>query len=206
MLVKSLLEPKLVASDGSSRNTSLSYITKNVIFWLAEHTPVSDFTESKFAARFVQVVSELRAAVANNYLPCYMLPARNLCNEKLTESERSILMRELTNIVAEGFNIVHKIPNIQDEICSVDENGLDEKAKRRYTQEYLLHGIYTLPTDTLAEMIDKVLSAETQEECFNILTIKVFPYLRQHDSTGPFGQFKEYSDEELIQLLVSEIL
>lgn len=55
-----------------------SFMMKNIVFWLAEKNPQSQFRPKPLMFWIRKALEELKAAAIQGHLPYYMIPERNL--------------------------------------------------------------------------------------------------------------------------------
>jgi len=85
-----------------------SYMVKNLVFWSLEMTPTGDFTPETLVDRILSAFCYLKQCLENKFLPCYMIPERNLLHGRIDERECIILLREVENIINEGYEFLLK--------------------------------------------------------------------------------------------------
>ncbi|XP_045197651.1 uncharacterized protein LOC123552232 [Mercenaria mercenaria] len=208
MLAKGVLEPALKTRTSEKGDNvhvpGLTYIMKNIMFWISEDGPVEMFTKEQFFERLLETLVKLKKYLEEENLPNYMIPSRNLCMEKLTPEQRVILLSEIEDILKEGLEFLKRIPQLADEINNSNEEELNMKAMKRFTEEQFLLSTFTLPPEQLAEVILQFHDAHTREESGLIYVEKVLPYFRQNNTSGFFEQFSHMSDEEIFRKILMQ--
>ena len=79
-----------------------SYIVKNLVFWMLEMTPITAFTPNKLMDIIMAALRLLRRYLKLLFLPCYMIPERNLFHGRMTQCDCKRLLRDVENIIEEG--------------------------------------------------------------------------------------------------------
>jgi len=79
-----------------------SYMVKNIVFWVLEMTPITEFTPNKLMDIIMAALRLLRRYLKLLFLPCYMIPERNLFHGRMTPCDCKRLMRDVENIIEEG--------------------------------------------------------------------------------------------------------
>lgn len=106
---------KLIKSDYlSDRGYQVtSYMMKNVVFWLAEKYPQSMFRADTTFPWLIKALRFLKRALKHNQLSYYMIPDRNLLQEKnLSAKERSSLVGEINMLLKSGQKLLFKVNKI----------------------------------------------------------------------------------------------
>jgi len=85
-----------------------SYMVKNLVFWVLELTPMRDLTPETLVDRVLTAFWHLKQFLENKFLPCYMIPERNLFDGRMNESECVSLFREVDKIIDEGYGFLLK--------------------------------------------------------------------------------------------------
>jgi len=80
-----------------------SYMVKNLVFWVLEMKPVGDFTPETLIDMIMSAFYHLKQCLENNFLPCYMIPERNLFDGRMNQMECILLLMEVENIISEGY-------------------------------------------------------------------------------------------------------
>lgn len=76
-----------------------SFMIKNVVFWLAEQYPQSQFRPDSLCFWVKTALEELKAAARKGFMSYYMIPERNIFAEKIQPEENRHLERELDIII-----------------------------------------------------------------------------------------------------------
>ncbi|XP_052787414.1 uncharacterized protein LOC128222447 [Mya arenaria] len=79
-----------------------SFVTKNLIFWMAEMIPSHHFKPEKLTYLGIIALTYLQRFVKERFMPYYMIPERNLLEGKLTEDNREQCMRILSELIDQG--------------------------------------------------------------------------------------------------------
>jgi len=85
-----------------------SNMVKNLVFWSLKMTPMNHFTPETIVDRILSSFYYLQQCLEYKYLPCYMIPERNLLQGRMDERECIILLREVQNIINEGYGFLLK--------------------------------------------------------------------------------------------------
>ena len=85
-----------------------SYMVKNLVFWVLELTPESEFTPHNLVEIIMSALRILKRFLTNNVLPCYMIPERNLLVERMNEGERKALLGVVECFIAEDYEFILK--------------------------------------------------------------------------------------------------
>jgi len=80
-----------------------SYMVKNLVFWVLELTPIGEYTPELLADRILSAFCHLKQCLEKCFLPCYMIPERNLFDGRMDQMECSLLLREVECIINEGY-------------------------------------------------------------------------------------------------------
>jgi hypothetical protein len=88
-----------------------SYIMKTVMLWLAEEIDQTAFCEDNLMSRMMDALAFLKTGVENKNLPSYMIPKKNLLENKITREEQQLLLRKLTFLQVNAFKMVNKFFN-----------------------------------------------------------------------------------------------
>ncbi|XP_060577640.1 uncharacterized protein LOC132734803 [Ruditapes philippinarum] len=108
MVVKDILTP---AVDCVS-----SYMVKNVVFLVMEHTPTFVFTPSNLAKCVLHALCFLLHCLHNNNLPNYMIPNRNLLIGRVQGNQITELRHLARELLNEGETIVLKCEKLRNAI------------------------------------------------------------------------------------------
>lgn len=101
-----------------------SYMLKNIVFWLAEVYPQSEFrpeTLFKWIQKSLRILQ--RAATMNN-IPYYMIPDRNLFKEKVKAHETRELIKDLTSLIEIGPKILVQCKKVSETMRMVSQPDL----------------------------------------------------------------------------------
>ena len=90
-----------------------SYVLKNVVFWMCERTPSELFKFDLLLDRFAEALLYTQDSVTDGVIPNYFIPERNLLDGLITPETHREITSLLSNLVAEGDNVVLRIKNIQ---------------------------------------------------------------------------------------------
>jgi len=85
-----------------------SYMVKNLVFWVLEITPMRDLTPETLVDRTLTAFGHLKQFLENKFLPCYMIPERNLFDGRMNERDCVSLLREVDKIIDEGYGFLLK--------------------------------------------------------------------------------------------------
>jgi len=85
-----------------------SYMVKNLVFWVLEETPLRDLTPETLVDRILTAFCHLRQFLENKFLPCYLIPERNLFDGRMNERDCVFLLREVDKIIDEGYGFLLK--------------------------------------------------------------------------------------------------
>jgi len=85
-----------------------SYMVKNLVFWVLELTPRRYLTPETLVDRILTAFCHLKQFLENKFLPCYMIPERNLFDGRMDEVECALLIGEVDKIIDEGYEFLLK--------------------------------------------------------------------------------------------------
>jgi len=85
-----------------------SYMVKNLVFWVLEETPMGDLTPETLVDRILTAFRHLKQFLENKFLPCYIIPERNLFDGRMNEVECALLLGEVDKIIDEGYEFLLK--------------------------------------------------------------------------------------------------
>lgn len=85
MCMKDLLKP--------TNKDITSYTMKNIVFWLCEMNPQSEFTSDSLMYWVRKGLCMLKQSVEINFLPYYMIPGRNLLKSMPADRKHTLLAR-----------------------------------------------------------------------------------------------------------------
>jgi hypothetical protein len=88
-----------------------SYVVKTVILWLSENIPKKKFCKKNLLSRLMNALAFLKTAVENKNLPSYLMPGKNLLENKITRVEQHLLLRKLTYLQDHGLKLVNEFFN-----------------------------------------------------------------------------------------------
>lgn len=83
-----------------------SYVVKNVMLWLAEKIAQEYFCDRQLLQRLQDALKYLKRSIQNAYLPCYMLPEKNLFAGKLKKEDQCLVIEKLDYILENGTELV----------------------------------------------------------------------------------------------------
>lgn len=89
-----------------SQKEVTSFILKNIVLWLSEEFPQSEFRHDNLLEWVVKALRLLKRAIKLHYLPYYMLPERNLLTERIEACQRRKLMKDIRNIIRCGPHLL----------------------------------------------------------------------------------------------------
>jgi len=85
-----------------------SYMVKNLVFWVLEETPMRDLTPETLVDRILTAFRHLKQFLENKFLPCYIIPERNLFHGRMNERDCVLLLGEVDKIIDEGCGFLLK--------------------------------------------------------------------------------------------------
>jgi len=85
-----------------------SYMVKNLVFWVLEETPMRNLTPETLVGRILTALWHLKQFLENKFLPCYIIPERNLFDGRMNGSECVSLLKEVDKIIDEGYGFLLK--------------------------------------------------------------------------------------------------
>jgi len=85
-----------------------SYMVKNLVFWVLEETPMRSLTPETLVDRILTAFRDLKQFLENKFLPCYIIPERNLFDGRMNERECVLLIGEVDKIIEEGYGFLLK--------------------------------------------------------------------------------------------------
>jgi uncharacterized membrane protein len=75
---------------------------------MAERIDQTVFNEENLIVRLTDALEHLKTAVENKNLPSYMIPQKNLIENKITGEEQQLLIRKVTFLKLNAFKMVNK--------------------------------------------------------------------------------------------------
>ena len=132
-MAKSVLQP--ICSEISS------YIMKNILFWMIEKNPKECFTGSNLIDRLTDGLVFLKECLGTNTLRSYMIEDRNLLQGRVTDEERSALIKELDSLISEKENMLNHCDKIRLGFIRLHqdpEQFSNEAAKRDKIEQLVL--------------------------------------------------------------------
>lgn len=124
-----------------------SYVVRNVVFWAIEETEAEQFTKDNFCKTLSQILGRMKKVVEKSYLPAYMIPERNLLADKISEDERTDLLKQLEEITMDVRKAVFECPLIKGMLKPKDE--VVEQLKWRACAEEVMASIGALPENKM---------------------------------------------------------
>lgn len=83
-----------------------SYAMKNIVFWLAESKPQASFSPDSLIRWAHKALKLLSQSIRRGYLPYYMIPTRNLFEDKLAKACTTKLTEKLSVLVRMGPKLI----------------------------------------------------------------------------------------------------
>lgn len=90
-----------------------SYIMKNIVFWLSESYPQSEFIPEKLFSWVIKSLRVLRKAVKGYSLPYYMIFKRNLIEERVPRCQQNDLLKEISELVHCGPQLLWECAKLE---------------------------------------------------------------------------------------------
>lgn len=92
---------KIVREDllSSHRRQITSYLLKTIVFWLAETFPASEFRTEELFSWLIKALKVLKRSVQMSVLPHFMIPARNLLTETVTDFDRKPIVDRIRFLI-----------------------------------------------------------------------------------------------------------
>lgn len=99
---------KMIKSDilKPTKKEITSFILKNIVLWLSEEFPQSEFRSDNLFDWVVKALRLLKRAVKLHYLPYYMFPERNLLAERIQKCERKRIIGQIRDIIQCGPHLL----------------------------------------------------------------------------------------------------
>ena len=76
-----------------------SYMMKNVIMWVCEGMPSALFIPEFLVDRLKNALHFIKVCIVNNFLPCYLIPQRNLLLGKLEGHNKYLVLNILSELI-----------------------------------------------------------------------------------------------------------
>lgn len=115
-----------------------SYILKNVVLWLAEENPQSEFHKENLFSWVIKALEKLRRAVKDYSLPYYLIPDRNLLAEKLEIQDKERVIENLNDVIHMGPKMLFGLEKIKLALEMTPEELQEFWEKRdKYEKLYL---------------------------------------------------------------------
>ncbi|XP_060554565.1 uncharacterized protein LOC132715571 [Ruditapes philippinarum] len=86
-----------------------SYVVKTVMLWQAERMDQNAFCVENLLSRLMDALTSLKSAVENKNLPSYMIPQKNLLENKIDTKEQGLVLRKLKELESNGLIKVKKL-------------------------------------------------------------------------------------------------
>ncbi|XP_060595707.1 uncharacterized protein LOC132749822 [Ruditapes philippinarum] len=133
-----------------------SYVVKTVMLWQAESIPQEEYSEENLLSRLIDALAFLKTAVENKKLTCYMIPEKNLLDNKITRKEQRKVLRKLTFLQVNGQKLVYDFFNasicnrnrINEIICLFYKSNFIDKVQTRI--------LFCFTTEELANYFTKM--------------------------------------------------
>ncbi|KAH3733142.1 hypothetical protein DPMN_039567 [Dreissena polymorpha] len=114
MIVKDVLKP--------CKKEVTSYVIKNIVLWQAENNPQHNFYKRSFLYWLHDGLRDLKTAIVTQQLAYYMIPERNLMAASgLQDKQQSKWVADITDMMAEGPNVILRLPKIRQAIVASPE-------------------------------------------------------------------------------------
>ncbi|KAH3733079.1 hypothetical protein DPMN_039503 [Dreissena polymorpha] len=114
MILKDVLKP--------CKKEVTSYVIKNIVLWQAENNPHHNFYKRSFLYWLHDGLSDLKTAIVTQQLAYYMIPERNLMAASgLQDKQQSKWVADITDMMAEGPNVILRLPKIRQAIVASPE-------------------------------------------------------------------------------------
>ena len=133
LMAKSVLKP--ICSEMSS------YIMKNIVFWMVETNPKEFFTGWHLTDRLSDGLVFLKECLHSNTLRSYMIEDRNLLQNRVTDEERSSLLKVLESLTNERENMLQRCDKVRlglDKLIECPEEFSKAGAKRDEIEQLVL--------------------------------------------------------------------
>ncbi|KAL4223504.1 hypothetical protein ACF0H5_016975 [Mactra antiquata] len=105
--MKMFLLLKLIAKRclKSESKVVSSYVMKNIMFWLAEEIPQKKFRRKHLMSRIKDALEKLEDSLVTKKLRSYMLPEKNLFENRLDDTVRQWLIRKIRSVMGHRLEI-----------------------------------------------------------------------------------------------------
>lgn len=117
----------------------LSYIFKNLVFWLVEENSKELFVPQNLLMLTVMALTLLHGYIEKNHLRYYMIPDRNLLAGRIMTEERSAVLKQLEHLICLGptKNLVMECNRVGNAMFSTKMDELEMTSAKREKLEIL---------------------------------------------------------------------
>jgi hypothetical protein len=81
------------------------------MLWQAENISQNEYYKEKLISRLMDALAFLKRKVENKKLQSYMMPRKNLLENKISRTEQQLLLRRLTFLQDNGLKLVNELFN-----------------------------------------------------------------------------------------------
>ena len=139
-----------------------SYVMKTVMLWQAENIPERKFCENDLLSRLMDALAFLEKAVKERNLPSYMIPEKNLFENKLTMKEQKLVLQRLEFLLIHGRREVSEFFND----CLNNAESIHEICDSMYLVNFIdkvqTCALFTFTTEELANYFTKMFKCKSQ--------------------------------------------
>ncbi|XP_060607685.1 uncharacterized protein LOC132759842 [Ruditapes philippinarum] len=181
-----------------------SYILKNLLFVWFENNEVAQVTKDRFDATLIQLLVQLKKCITWRHLPCYMIPSKNLLQNKIFEIKRVQLIRRLDHVISDRDNVLLRCPKVKL-MKELSEKEFEEMVAFRelFEQEFTARFWVSANCPRLTGKIWDY--NQKPEHVFKIIVDQVFPIIRAYNPMSLFDRIISTSKEEFYNCLVNGI-
>lgn len=116
-----------------------SFMLKNIVLWLAEEFPQTHFRRNNLFEWVAKALRLLKRAVKLYYLPYYMLPERNLLEERIPKYyQRKNLLSQIRNVIKCGPYLLKECSKIKFSMKMSPSELKDFNTKISFTEKDLI--------------------------------------------------------------------
>lgn len=172
-----------------------TYIIKNGLFWLIEKMPHYSWEREHIFDRTKDALVYMRTSVINEVLPNYMLPSRNMFENKLTLQQKEDLIKTIDSLLSDKAVAVANCTEIND-LVNLDSDSRNQELKSRQAREETILAIFSFPPHSVANILEKLFQAQSESDFISIFSDDIFSYVRDNDPSGYFRHLRVMGNEE----------
>lgn len=175
-----------------------SYVMKNVTFWCVEQLRMRETEQVSLTDRIKLALDYLKDHIEEGFLPNYFVPSRNLLEGRVTLEQTSALIALLNQLISKDAEVFRSLKSICD-VLSLDDEIIRMKIYYKEVMEEVRLAGFALPPDEAVAVFEEAEKFSEIQQHFEILTKRVFPFIRENNPFGFFEHIRSMTDAELIR-------